>query len=91
MIGTSIGPTGPSGGGIGEADEWIHTLRDDDRDVDRRDAGADVLEYVPAILTSERANISDPRAKKLADQIIEAQRREIDEMKALIRDLESRQ
>jgi hypothetical protein len=36
-----------------------------------------------AILTSERANISDPGVRKLADQIIESQRREIDEMKAL--------
>lgn len=43
-----------------------------------------------AILTSERANISDPRVRKLADDIIEAQRREIDEMKALIKDLESK-
>ena len=43
-----------------------------------------------AILTSGRARISDPRVRKLADQIIETQRREIDEMKALIRDLESR-
>ena len=42
-----------------------------------------------AILTSERARISDPRVRKLADQIIEAQRREIDEMKTLIRDLEN--
>lgn len=41
-----------------------------------------------AILTSERANISDPRVRKLADQIIEAQRREIEEMKALIAELE---
>ena len=41
-----------------------------------------------AILTSERANISDPRVRDLADSIIEAQRREIDEMKALIADLE---
>ena len=41
-----------------------------------------------AILTSERANISDPRVRKLADDIIEAQRLEVDEMKALIADLE---
>jgi len=41
-----------------------------------------------AILTSERAHISDPRVRKLADQIIESQRREILEMKALIKDLE---
>ncbi len=41
-----------------------------------------------AILTSERANISDPRVRELADGIIEAQRREIDEMKALIADIE---
>jgi uncharacterized protein (DUF305 family) len=37
-----------------------------------------------AILTSERADISDPRVRKLADAIIAAQRKEIDEMKALI-------
>lgn len=41
-----------------------------------------------AILTSERANISDPRVKELANSIIEAQRREIDEMKKLIEELE---
>lgn len=43
-----------------------------------------------AILTSERADIRDPRARKLADSIIEAQRREIDEMKGLIEELEAR-
>jgi uncharacterized protein (DUF305 family) len=43
-----------------------------------------------AILTSERAEISDPRVRELADEIIEAQRREIAEMKTLIADLESR-
>ncbi|EKJ99336.1 membrane protein containing DUF305 [Rhodopirellula baltica SH28] len=41
-----------------------------------------------AILTSERANISDPRVRKLADEIIEAQRKEIAEMKLLIAELE---
>ena len=41
-----------------------------------------------AILTSERARISDPRVRKLADQIIESQRREIAEMEALVRELE---
>ncbi len=41
-----------------------------------------------AILTSERAEITDPRVRELADGIIEAQRREIAEMKALIEDLE---
>jgi uncharacterized protein (DUF305 family) len=40
-----------------------------------------------AILTSERAQISDARVRKLADQIIEAQRREIEEMKTLIESL----
>ncbi len=40
-----------------------------------------------AILTSTRANISDPRVRKLADGIIEVQKREIAEMEALIADL----
>ena len=42
-----------------------------------------------AILTSERATLRDPRVRELAGEIIEAQRREIEEMKALIEDLES--
>lgn len=41
-----------------------------------------------AILTSERAQISDPLVRQLADEIIEAQRQEIDEMKMLINDLQ---
>jgi uncharacterized protein (DUF305 family) len=40
-----------------------------------------------AILTSERAHLSDPRVKDLAGRIIEAQRNEIAEMKTLIREL----
>lgn len=40
-----------------------------------------------AILTSRRAHIRDPRVRKLADGIIEAQVREIGEMKELIADM----
>jgi uncharacterized protein (DUF305 family) len=40
-----------------------------------------------AVLTSERAHIRDPRVRKLADGIIEAQVREIGEMEHLIADL----
>ena len=41
-----------------------------------------------AIMTSERAQVTDPRVRKLADEIIAAQRREISEMKYLINELE---
>ncbi|WP_404323264.1 DUF305 domain-containing protein [Cytobacillus firmus] len=40
-----------------------------------------------AILTSERAQISDPRVRSLADTIIKTQKKEISEMKKLINDL----
>lgn len=43
-----------------------------------------------AILTSKRAQIEDPRVRELADKIIESQIGEISEMKALIRELESK-
>ena len=43
-----------------------------------------------AILTSERADIQDPEVKKLANDIIKAQKREIEEMKAMIQRLENK-
>ena len=42
-----------------------------------------------AILTSKRADITDPEARKLAKEIIEAQQREIAEMKKIIYRLEN--
>jgi hypothetical protein len=42
-----------------------------------------------AILTSKRADISDPRVRALADAIIEAQLSEIAEMKRYIADIEA--
>lgn len=42
-----------------------------------------------AILTSERADIQDPEVKKLANDIIKAQKKEIEEMKQMIKRLEA--
>ena len=41
-----------------------------------------------AILTSKNANLKDPEVKKLADGIIEAQLKEIAEMKAILKRME---
>jgi len=41
-----------------------------------------------AILTSERADIQDPEVKKLANDIIKAQMKEIEEMKSMIERLQ---
>jgi len=43
-----------------------------------------------AILTSERVNLTDPRVRKLADEIVAAQKKEIGEMKDYIQDLEAK-
>jgi uncharacterized protein (DUF305 family) len=42
-----------------------------------------------AILTSERADIKDAEVRKLAEAIIEAQRKEIEQMKVMIKRLEN--
>tara|TARA_R110000868_G_scaffold382863_1_gene649523 strand:+ start:6535 stop:7026 length:492 start_codon:yes stop_codon:yes gene_type:complete len=42
-----------------------------------------------AILTSERADIQDPEVKKLANDIIKAQKKEIEEMKQMIERLQN--
>ena len=43
-----------------------------------------------AILTSERADIQDPKVKKMANDIIKAQKRKIEEMKVLIQHFENK-
>lgn len=42
-----------------------------------------------AILTSKNADLKDPEVRKLADEIIKAQEKEISEMQALIKRLQS--
>jgi uncharacterized protein (DUF305 family) len=43
-----------------------------------------------AILTSNKAQLKDPRVKELAEKIIQAQETEIEEMKQLIEDLNNK-
>ena len=55
---------------------------------DRSWMSAMIPHHSIAILTSSRAEISDPRVKKLAEEIVVAQNREIAEMRYLIDDIE---
>ncbi len=65
---------------------WLVRSQETVRDVDYMRAM--IPHHSIAILTSTQAHIRDPRVRELADQIIEAQVREIAEMKRLIADLE---
>ena len=65
---------------------WLAQSQETVQDVDWMKAM--IPHHSIAILTSERAEISDPRVRRLADEIILAQKREIAEMEALIGDLE---
>lgn len=65
----------------------LYLVRSQDTVSDESWMKAMIPHHSIAILTSSRADISDPRVRKLADNIIEAQRTEIAEMEALIADL----
>ncbi|HEX3486154.1 MAG TPA: DUF305 domain-containing protein [Micropepsaceae bacterium] len=65
---------------------WLVRSRDTVDDVSYMKAM--IPHHSIAIMTSERAHIHDPRVRKLADGIIQAQVREIAEMKQLVGDLE---
>ncbi|WP_226782048.1 DUF305 domain-containing protein [Oceaniglobus trochenteri] len=65
----------------------LYLVRSQDTVGDEAWMSAMIPHHSIAILTSERAEISDPRVRRLADGIIETQRREIAEMKALLADL----
>lgn len=66
---------------------WLVRSQSTITDVDYMEAM--IPHHSIAIMTSERAQITDPRVRKLADEIIDAQRREIAEMKYLIDQLEA--
>ena len=68
----------------------LYLVRSQDTVADVAYMKAMIPHHSIAIMTSRRANIVDPRVRKLADGIIEAQVREIAEMKGLIADLERR-
>lgn len=68
----------------------LYLVRSQDTVADVSYMKAMIPHHSIAIMTSRRANIVDPRVRKLADGIIEAQVREIAEMQGLIADLEGR-
>lgn len=65
----------------------VYLVRSQDTIGDEAWMKAMIPHHSIAVLTSEQANISDPRVRALADAIIEAQRAEIAEMKNYIEDI----
>ena len=65
---------------------WLVRSQETVDDVDWMEAM--IPHHSIAILTSERAEITDPRVRELADTIISTQREEIARMKELIAELE---
>ena len=67
----------------------LYLVRSQDTIDDNAWMSAMIPHHSIAILTSGRANIEDKRVKKLANEIIKAQEREIKEMKWLLEDIEA--
>ena len=76
--------------GVGVFSASLYLLRSQNTVDDVSWMRAMIPHHSIAILTSERAKITDPRVRTLADEIIATQRREIEEMQTLIDDLNSR-
>ncbi len=76
--------------GVGVFSASLYLLRSQNTVDDVSWMRAMIPHHSIAILTSERAKITDPRVRTLADEIIATQRREIEEMQTLIDDLKSR-
>lgn len=76
--------------GVGVFSASLYLLRSQNTVDDVSWMRAMIPHHSIAILTSERAKITDPRVRTLADEIIATQRREIEEMLTLIDDLNSR-
>ena len=67
---------------------FLYLARSQDTVEDEAWMKAMIPHHSIAVLTSRRAEISDPRVRELADAIIEAQVKEIAEMKLLLKDIE---
>ena len=68
---------------------FLYLMRSQDTVDDVAWAKAMIPHHSIAVLTSRRAEISDPRMRRLADRIIAAQVKEIAEMKLLLADIEA--